>query len=83
MYPRRPLIFWVRREAVALALDRRHLCHAGLAQELGISRSYWSTLFTRRRPLSPQIRRRMLESPALSGIAEEELWDCKPAGDSE
>jgi len=75
----RPLDFRLRKERIALVLDRHHLCHEGFAQELGISRQYWSMLFNRRRPVTPRIRARLLANSRLAGIPESELWDVRPA----
>jgi hypothetical protein len=75
--PRRPLDYRLRPERIALVLDRHHLCHEGFAQELGLSRQYWSMLFNRRRPLSPRIRARLLANPRLAGIPEGELWEIQ------
>ena len=78
---RRPLDFRIRKERIALALDRNHLCHEGFAQELGICRQYWSMLFNARRSVPPRIRSRLLASPRLAGIPESELWDVRPSGE--
>jgi hypothetical protein len=77
--PVRPLDYRIRPSRVALALDQHHLCHEGFAQELGLSRQYWSLLFNRRRPLTPRVRALLLKSPRLRGIPESELWDIVPA----
>jgi hypothetical protein len=74
---KRPLDYRLRPERIALVLDRHHLCHEGFAQELGLSRQYWSMLFNRHRPLSPRIRARLLANPRLVGIPEGELWEIQ------
>jgi plasmid maintenance system antidote protein VapI len=56
-------------------LDRSHLSHARFADHLGLSRSYWSQLVNRKRPLSPDVRRDLVASRYLRGIAQELLWD--------
>ena len=78
---RRPLDFRIRKEHIALVLDRHHLCHEGFAQELGISRQYWSMLFNGRRHVTPRIRARLLANPRLAEIPESELWDVRPSGE--
>lgn len=72
--------FWLNGAAVVARLEERHLTHADLADALGLSRSYWSQLVHRKRSLSPQVRRALLETPALAGLSEAELWDRLPAG---
>lgn len=76
--PPRPLDYRIRPQRVALALDQQHICHEGFAQELGLSRQYWSLLFNRRRSLTPRLRTLLLASPRLAGIPEDELWDVVP-----
>ena len=78
---KRPLDYRLRPERIALVLDRHHLCHERFAQELGLSRQYWSMLFNRRRPLSPRVRARLLSNPRLEGIPESELWDVQRHAD--
>jgi hypothetical protein len=80
--PSRPLEFHINRSRIALVLDEHHLCHEGFAQELGLSRQYWSALYNRKRPLSPPIRARILACPRLAGIPESELWDVVPHADT-
>ena len=77
----RPLDYRLRKERIALALDRSHICHEGFAQELGISRQFWSMLFNARRRVTPRIRARLLANPRLAGIPESELWDVRPTGE--
>lgn len=73
--------FWLNAATVLARLEERHLTHAEMADALGLSRSYWSQLVHRKRPLSPQVRRALLVAPALAGLSEAELWDRVPAGD--
>jgi len=68
-------VFYLRPETVEAVLDRHHLTHARLAQHLGISRSYFSQLVHRHRPVSRSTRRLLLDSRYLKGIPETELWD--------
>ncbi len=81
MMTRRPLDYRLRKERIALVLDRNHLCHEGFAQELGISRQYWSMLFNGRRSVTPRLRARLLANPRMAGIPESELWDVRPAAE--
>ncbi|MEQ1569575.1 MAG: hypothetical protein ABMA64_28315 [Myxococcota bacterium] len=69
--------FWLRTDTVQDVLDRSHLSHARFADHLGLSRSYWSQLVNRKRPLSPDVRRDLVASRYLRGIAQELLWDTR------
>lgn len=73
MTPRR--LFYLRADAVQHALDFAHLSHLRFADHLGLSRSYWSQVFNRRRPLSPDVRRDLVASRYLRGLTEAQLWD--------
>lgn len=73
----RPLDYRLRRDAIAVVLDRAHLCHEGFASELGLSRPYWSALFNGHRGLSPAVRARLIACPRLAGLAELDLWDVR------
>jgi hypothetical protein len=73
MTPRR--LFYLRRDTVQDALDRAHLSHQRFADHLGLSRSYWSQVVNRHRPLSPDVRRDLLASRYLRGLTEAQLWD--------
>lgn len=68
-------LFLLRADTIQDVLDRNHLSHLRFADHLGLSRSYWSQVFNRRRPLSPDVRRDLLASRYLHGLAERELWD--------
>jgi len=67
--------FYLRAPLVQAVLDRNHLTHVRFADHLGLSRSYWSQLFNRRRPLSPDVRRDLLGSRYLHDVPEADLWD--------
>ncbi len=67
--------FLLRADTVQDALDRHHLTHKRFADHLGLSRSYWSQVFHRRRHLSPSVRLRLLASEYLGGLGEADLWD--------
>ncbi len=66
--------FWLEAGHVLARLEERHLRQFEFADGLGLSRSTWSGLVNRRRPLSPRVRRALLASPVLAGMAEHELW---------
>lgn len=67
--------FYLRSDTVQDVLDRHHLSHLRFADHLGLSRSYWSQVFNRRRPLSPDVRRDLLASRYLRDLPEDTLWD--------
>lgn len=67
--------FWLNASAVIARLEEHHLTHADFADALGLSRSYWSQLVHRKRPLSPQVRRALLAASALAGLTEDQIWD--------
>jgi len=75
---RRPFTYLLRTLRVAQEIDRRHLTQAEFAAHLGLSRSYWSQVLHRHRPLTPMVRQCLLRSLYLEGIPEEELWDLSP-----
>ena len=72
--------FWLNAAVVCARLEERHLNQGDLADELGLSRSYWSQLMHRKRPLTPQVRRWLLAAPTLAGLAEVQLWERVPIG---
>lgn len=81
-HPRLTSRFWLNATTISARLEERHLNHGNFADELGISRSYWSQLLHRKRPLTPQVRRWLLAAPSLAGLTEQDLWERKPAGES-
>jgi hypothetical protein len=74
--------FWLNGPVVAARLEERNMNHGNLADEIGLSRSYWSQLLHRKRPLTPQVRRWLLASPTLAGLSGEQLWERLPIGGS-
>lgn len=74
-HPRLTSRFWLNAAIVASRLEERHLNHGELADELGLSRSYWSQLIHRKRSLTPQVRRWLLAAPTLTGLSEAQLWE--------
>jgi transcriptional regulator with XRE-family HTH domain len=73
--PRLTSRFWLNAATVSARLEERHLNHGDFADELGLSRSYWSQILHRKRPLTPQVRRWLLASPSLTGLTEADLWE--------
>ena len=69
-------------DTIQLALDRNHLTHLRFADHLGLSRSYWSQVFNRRRHLTPTVRLCLLGSRYLKHLDEDELWDIVVEDDS-
>ena len=74
-----PLRYFLRRDRVGALIDQHHLSHEGFAAELGVSRQHWSILYNGRRPVSPKLRRALLASPRLVGVAEAELFEVVAA----
>ncbi len=70
-----PFAIYLRPTAIAAVLFRHHLCQEGFASEIGVSRQHWSSLFNRRRALSPKVRRALLANPRLAGVPEAELFE--------
>lgn len=81
--PSAPLRYILRPARVALVIAQHHLCHEGFANELEISRQYWSQVFNRHRALSPKLRRALLRNDRLKGIPEAELWDVSVVGEGD
>ncbi len=69
--------YLLRPETLQAVLDQRHLTHQAFADSLGLSRSFWSALFHRKRALTPAVRRALLDSPVLCGLDEALLWDVR------
>jgi hypothetical protein len=72
-------LFYLRTDTIQDVLDRTHTSHLRFADHLGLSRSYWSPVFNRHRPLSPDVRRDLLASRYLRGLTEAQLWDVVDA----
>jgi hypothetical protein len=70
-------IFLLRVDTIQDVLDHHHLTHQRFADHLGLSRSYWSQVFNRHRPLSPSVRQCLLGSRYLKGRDEAQLWDVE------
>lgn len=66
----------LRPEVIKDLLDRFHRNHRGFASDLEISSGYWSQLVNRHRPLSPEIRRRLLDHQLVRSaqLSEGDLW---------
>lgn len=67
--------YYLRKSRIVTAIDASHLCQAGFAAEIGLSRSHWSQVLNRRRSATPRVRRALLGHVVLRGIPESELWD--------
>jgi len=67
--------YFLRTDAVQDHVDRRHLRHGDVAERLGISKGYWSQLVHRHRPLTPQMRAKVLASRLFRGLPERALWE--------
>lgn len=70
--------FWLNAAVVSARLEERHMNQGEFADELGLSRSYWSQLMHRKRPLTPRLRRWLLTAPTLAGLGEAQLWERVP-----
>ncbi|MFH1462879.1 MAG: helix-turn-helix transcriptional regulator [Pseudomonadota bacterium] len=78
-----PAHFLLRTDTLRWVLARNHLTHQRFADHLGLSRSYWSQVFNRRRHLTPTTRQLLLASRYLRGVSEADLWDLVPVGATE
>jgi hypothetical protein len=69
-------IFLLQTEVIRDLLDRRHRSHRGFAEDLAISSAYWSQVLNRRRHMTPELRRRLLDHPLVrqAGLSEADLW---------
>ena len=67
--------YFLRTATVQNILDDHHLTHMRFAEHLGLSRSYWSQLFNRRRHLTPSVRQDLRASRYLRHLCRAELWD--------
>lgn len=67
--------YYLRKDRIVAAIDASHLCQAGFAEEIGLSRSHWSQVLNRHRAATPRVRRALLRHAVLRGIPEDELWD--------
>ena len=69
-------VVWLRTEALWARLDLLGRSQNWLAQEVGISKSYLSTLINQGRAPSGRIRRRMQQVLGLSNF--DELFELEP-----
>ncbi len=72
--------YFLQTDAVQDHVDRRHLRHGDVAARLGISKGYWSQLVHRHRPLTAQMRSRVLASRVFRGLPERDLWERVEGG---
>jgi plasmid maintenance system antidote protein VapI len=73
--PANPVRYLLRTEVVAEHIDRRRLRHGDVAQRLSISQGYWSQLLHRGRPLTAEMRQRIVASRIFRGLPECQLWE--------
>ena len=71
---RAPRRYLLRGDFVAERLDAAHVFHLDFAEQIGLSRSYFSQVLNGRRHLSPRVRRALLEHPLFTGVPEADLW---------
>lgn len=69
------LRYYLKKDRIVAAIDAHHLCQAGFAADIGLSRSHWSQVLNRRRTATPRVRRALLAHAILKGIPQDELWD--------
>ena len=75
----RPRLPWLLRgNRVRALLGRCHMTITEGAEQLGVSRSYFSQLLAGRRALSPKVRRRLLACPPFCELTPEDLWRPPP-----
>lgn len=67
--------YYLKKDRIIAAIDARHLCQAGFAADLGLSRSHWSQVLNGHRSATPRVRRALVNHPVLRDLAEDELWD--------
>ncbi len=75
--------FLIRQDTILRAITYNHLTHQQFADHLGLSRSYWSQVFNRRRHLTPMLRQLLLGSRLFKNVPEDELWDVVTDADAE
>ena len=73
-----PRRYILRPGVIAERLDAHHLTQKVLATDLGLSRAHLSRLVHGYQPLSPKVRRALLDHLAFVGISEAELWQVLP-----
>ena len=78
-----PARYYLNDAVVQAALDRHHLTHHQFAVHLGYSRSHWSGLVNRHRPLTPKVRQDLAKSKYLRDLDPDALWDIERDVDSE
>ncbi len=68
----------LRGNRVRALLGRCHMTITEGAEQLGVSRSYFSQLLAGRRALSPKVRRLLLACPPFCELAPHDLWREPP-----
>lgn len=73
--PANPVRYLLRTDTIVEHVDRRRLRQGDVAERLSISKGYWSQLLHRQRPLTAEMRLRILDSRLFRGLPERELWE--------
>lgn len=68
-------VFYLRGQTVQDVAESHHVRQADVAESLNISRSYWSQLCHRHRPLTPVVRQRILRSHFFRSLPESDIWE--------
>lgn len=68
-------IYLLKEVEVRRMLDDANLTLSEAAALLGVSRSYFSQLLAKKRPLSPKVRRKLLVAPRFKDLLAEGLWE--------
>lgn len=71
--------FVANKKLIQSALRGHHLTQRRVADLLGISPGYLSTVLNGHAGLSTELRRRMLDCEAFRGIPEDQLWSIRGA----
>ena len=64
----------LRGDFVAERLNAAHVYHHDFAEQIGLSRTYFSQVLNGHRHLSPRVRRALLSHSIFAGVAEGDLW---------
>ncbi len=78
--PYRRLDYRLNGNFIRELLDRNHRTQNWLAEEINVCRQHLSLLLDQKKPVSPRVRRALLQVELLAGRAESELWTIRPVG---
>ena len=67
--------YYLKKDRIVAAVDASHLCQAGFAEDIGLSRCHWSQVLNGHLAATPRVRRALLGHVVLQGLTEDELWD--------